>query len=120
VSAPECLHQRVRRVEWTEVVPWGPNGPEISVIRVRWECAAPSCAVRFSAQRPDLFEPLETLRRRTCTYSHDPCDCKYGIERDQRPASEATGCPELREAIGIATGTTPYHSIWNEKGADPR
>jgi hypothetical protein len=103
MSGEECLHKQVLRRERWERIGW-----LAPVTRVWWECAA--CKARFGLQRPDLFGPLETLRRRTCTYSHDPCDCKYGIERDRRLASEATGCPELREAIGIATGTTPFHS----------
>lgn len=59
-------------------------------------------------RRLHVYEVLETARRQLCTYAGDPCDCKYGMERVLRPASESTGCPELRDLIKEWTGWRPF------------
>ena len=61
-------------------------------------------------QKEALFITLETARRAICCYAGDPCDCKYGRRPDtQAPASEQTGCPELRDLIVLLTGWFPYN-----------
>lgn len=64
-------------------------------------------ALRFESElqyRIQTFVVLETARREICSYTADPCDCKYGARHPRRPGTEATGCPELRDLIRTLTG----------------
>lgn len=60
-------------------------------------------------RRLALYETLETARRSICSYSGDPCDCKYGYGPETPVSSEQNGCPELRDLIKHLTGHFPYH-----------
>jgi hypothetical protein len=60
-------------------------------------------------RRAHIFRTLETARRTLCAYAQDPCDCKYGLQLDLRPGSEATGCCELRQLIREWTGWFPFN-----------
>jgi len=84
----------------------------------------------FGVTKDELIRGLENLRLRLCCYSPQPtCDCKYGVEWVEKPTEEEmkenpewaqrrmrrylsqqqsligmgeqTGCPELRQVIGI-------------------
>jgi hypothetical protein len=53
----------------------------------------------FCVNRERLIAGLEVLRQSLCPYrrpGHD-CDCKYGVAL----RGEQTGCPEVREVIGL-------------------
>ena len=50
---------------------------------------------------PALIDNLERVRKHICCYMGSTCDCKYGVGVDTRPGTEATGCPEIRDAIGF-------------------
>ena len=44
---------------------------------------------------------VERVQRTLCAYGGSiPCDCKYGGPAG-RAGSEQTGCPELRECLGL-------------------
>lgn len=60
-------------------------------------------------RRQRLYLALESARRVICAYGQDPCDCKYGIDRDVGLVSERTGCPELRDLIREWTGWSPFN-----------
>lgn len=57
----------------------------------------------FGLTDEELVENLERMRQAVCGYwPGDRCDCKFGADRAAN--SEATGCPELRQAIAIISG----------------
>ncbi len=52
----------------------------------------------FGIGRRDLIINLENLRSKLCCYSSpNVCDCKFGGRRE----GEQTGCPEIREVVGL-------------------
>lgn len=57
----------------------------------------------FTTTRKAVLNAVERLGAHVCGYSGPHtlgwakrCDCKYGAECPGDPASESTGCPELR------------------------
>lgn len=71
-------------------------------------------------ERLVIYALLEDTRRRICCYARDPCDCKYGRNTREKPGSEQTGCPELRDLISDLTGWTPFNrgqSVTNDLDA---
>jgi len=59
-------------------------------------------------ERKKLIKALETIRMSLCCYiTPERCDCKYGMGDLRKGAfggfssGEETGCPEMREAIGV-------------------
>ena len=58
----------------------------------------------FYVNRQRLLTGLESVRRSICPYKRPlhGCDCKYGASL----LGEQTGCPEVREAIGLIAAMT--------------
>lgn len=52
------------------------------------------------ARIDEVIEGVERVRKSLCCYAGPTCDCKYGISGSERPGSEQTGCPELRDVLG--------------------
>lgn len=42
--------------------------------------------------KEELLDRLRLIRKNLCTYTHDPCDCKF---------NQHHGCPEVYEAIAL-------------------
>jgi len=57
----------------------------------------------FGIEKSRLKINLEKIRSKLCSYVGNYCDCKYGKE-DQEPSNRSerfSGCPELRQVLGI-------------------
>lgn len=68
-----------------------------------------------SLLKPDLVVLVESIRRQSCCYAGDPCDCKYGNMEwtDRIQQGEQTSCPELRELVHLLAVMTQdeYYEI---------
>jgi len=62
----------------------------------------------FCESREELIRVIEIIRKESCSYMGDMCDCKYGYQGkgNQRYASESTGCPELRTVLMLLKNIT--------------
>ena len=55
----------------------------------------------FGIQKYELLNNLENIRESFYVYMGDFCDCKYGYIKSPRFSNEATGCPEIRQAMSM-------------------
>lgn len=62
----------------------------------------------FGITKKHLAEGLDRIQKALCSYTRQPCDCKYGATRPGQGSEEGPGCPEVSMARELIKAMTPF------------